>query len=206
MRLRNLQRAGFVIAALVACTAAGPARAATVTDSVSFFDVGTYQTDGLGIYNSDSFATGIFTITFDPTQTYVNQSISGFITGLNAIVLDDRFTPSVLTLNPITTFTYVGGSLALYSNAALGTGISGTPDITIIINGFLGGSPASSVFYSQNNFSPTLTTSGAASIIEQQSPVPLPAAVWLFGSVLAGGAGFGSWRRRKAKRAGRASA
>ena len=33
------------------------------------------------------------------------------------------------------------------------------------------------------------------------SPTPLPAAVWLFGSVLAGGAGFGSWRKRKAKSA-----
>ena len=30
---------------------------------------------------------------------------------------------------------------------------------------------------------------------------PLPAAVWLLGSVLAGGAGFGRWRKRKAKRA-----
>ena len=30
---------------------------------------------------------------------------------------------------------------------------------------------------------------------------PLPAAVWLLGSVLAGGAGFGRWRKRKAKNA-----
>jgi hypothetical protein len=30
---------------------------------------------------------------------------------------------------------------------------------------------------------------------------PLPGAVWLFGTVLAGGAGFGRWRKRKAKRA-----
>jgi hypothetical protein len=30
---------------------------------------------------------------------------------------------------------------------------------------------------------------------------PLPAAVWLLGSVLAGGAGFGRWRKRKAKSA-----
>lgn len=211
---RNLQRTAFAIAAFATaalaaiCAAGGAATAATVTDSVSFSDAGTYQTNGLGIYNSDSIASGIFTITFDPAQSYVNQSISGFITGLNVIVLDDRFTPLVLTLNPITTFTYVGGSLALYSNPALGTGISNTPDITIIINGFLGGTAASSVWYSQNNFSPTLTTSGAASIIavEQQSAVPLPAAVWLLGSVLAGGAGFGGWRRRKAKRAGPAAA
>jgi hypothetical protein len=33
------------------------------------------------------------------------------------------------------------------------------------------------------------------------STTPLPAAVWLFGSVLAGGAGFGRWRRRKANSA-----
>jgi hypothetical protein len=33
------------------------------------------------------------------------------------------------------------------------------------------------------------------------NPTPLPAAVWLLGSVLAGGAGFGRWRKRKAKSA-----
>jgi hypothetical protein len=37
-----------------------------------------------------------------------------------------------------------------------------------------------------------------------QNEVPLPAAVWLMGSVLAGGFGVGSWRRRK-KRANPAS-
>lgn len=35
---------------------------------------------------------------------------------------------------------------------------------------------------------------------------PLPAAVWLLGTVLAGGAGVSRWRKRKATRAGRASA
>lgn len=30
---------------------------------------------------------------------------------------------------------------------------------------------------------------------------PLPGAVWLLGTILAGGAGFGRWRKRKAKRA-----
>ena len=35
----------------------------------------------------------------------------------------------------------------------------------------------------------------------QIEPTPLPAAVWLLGSVLAGGAGFGRWRKRKAKSA-----
>jgi len=31
------------------------------------------------------------------------------------------------------------------------------------------------------------------------NPTPLPAAAWLFGSVIAGGAGFSRWRKRKAK-------
>ena len=35
----------------------------------------------------------------------------------------------------------------------------------------------------------------------QTETTPLPAAVWLLGSVLAGGAGFGRWRKRKAKNA-----
>ncbi len=29
------------------------------------------------------------------------------------------------------------------------------------------------------------------------STTPLPAAVWMMGSVLAGGAGFGAWRKRR---------
>lgn len=35
---------------------------------------------------------------------------------------------------------------------------------------------------------------------------PIPGALWLLGTVLAGGTGFGRWRKRKAKKAGRASA
>ena len=34
---------------------------------------------------------------------------------------------------------------------------------------------------------------------EQEAPpgTPLPGAVWLFGTVLAGGAGFGRWRKKR---------
>jgi len=35
----------------------------------------------------------------------------------------------------------------------------------------------------------------------QGGETPLPAAVWLMGTVLGGGAGFGAWRKRKAQRA-----
>ena len=45
-------------------------------------------------------------------------------------------------------------------------------------------------------------------LLRDSAPVvtPLPAAVWLLGSVLAGGAGFGRWRKRKAKKAALAAA
>jgi hypothetical protein len=40
-----------------------------------------------------------------------------------------------------------------------------------------------------------------ASVNAPPTATPLPGAVWLLGTVLAGGAGFGRWRKRKATRA-----
>jgi hypothetical protein len=38
---------------------------------------------------------------------------------------------------------------------------------------------------------------GDSSAVNPVNAVPLPAAVWLMGSILGGGAGFGAWRKRK---------
>jgi hypothetical protein len=181
--------------------AASPVQAATVTDVISFSDVGifgvSFPQNAASIahgYQGTAVASGSFTITFDPTQLYLTQSISGFISGLTYSVTDPFFSGSPLTLNPITEFAFDGaGTLTLYSNSALNKTLNNTPNITIGINGWAYGL-ASGVWFSQTAFDETLTTNGAVSIVET---TPLPAAAWLFGSVIAGGAGIGRWRKRR---------
>ena len=197
---------GVALLALALSAAnAAPVRAATVTEVISFSDVATYGVsfppNSFSLahgYQGTAVASGSFTITFDPTLLYLTQDITGVITGLTYSVTDPFFSGSPLTLNPITKFAFDGaGTLTLYSDATLNKTLDGTPNITIGINGWAYGL-LSSVWYSQTGFEETLTTNGNVSIVEA---TPLPAAVWLLGSVLAGGAGFGRWRKRKAKRA-----
>jgi hypothetical protein len=54
------------------------------------------------------------------------------------------------------------------------------------------------LIYVEANGLPAVLTFDVSRSDEIQ-PTPLPAAVWLMGTVLAGGAGFGSWRKRKAR-------
>jgi hypothetical protein len=147
--------------ALGVAVGAAPVKASTVTDTISFADTGTYATNGDPVYgyNGSAVAKGYFNITFDPTQLYLAQSISGFI--------------SDLTLAPITLFAYDGGTLTLYSETPTlangnGTNLAGTDNITISFNGLEVTPPnplASSVWYSQPTFQgtaflDTLTTTG----------------------------------------------
>jgi hypothetical protein len=167
--------------ALAVAVSATPARASTVTDVISFSDKGIYATKGDPAYGYQGLAvaSGSFDITFDPTHLYLTQSISGVISNLTYSVTDPFFSPSTLMLDSITSFAFDGaGTLKLYSDAALGTAIVGSPNITIGINGWAYG-PASSVWYSQNSFGDTLTTSGSVSI-DEVSQTPLPAALPLF--------------------------
>ena len=179
-----------------------PAKAATVTDLITFTDVGTYATDGDLVhgYQGTATATGSFDITFDPTHLYLTQSITGIITSLTYSITDPFFSGSPLPLNTITQFAFDGsGTLKLYSDAAAGTGIVGTPDITIGINGWAYGD-SSSVWYSQDQYGHTLTTSGEATITELTGAgpgeTPLPAALPLFATGL-GGLGLLGWRRKR---------
>jgi PEP-CTERM motif len=190
--MKNFGPAGVAILALALSDMPAPAKAATVTDIISFSDIGTYQVSGGGFYNADAVASGSFNITFDPTQVYLTQSIAGIISNLIVSVTDDRFAPPNLTLNPITTFAFDGaGTLTLYSNAALNKTLDNTPNITIGINGWAY-SQSSSVWYSQTNFLDTLTTSGDVSIAQ----TPLPAALPLFAGGL-GVIGLLGWRRKR---------
>jgi len=195
-------RASLIGAALTVASFV-PAKAATVTDFITFTDVGTYATDGDPThgYQGTASATGSFNITFDPTQLYLTQSTAGIITNLTVSVTDPFFSGSPLVLNTITQFAFDGaGTLKLYSNAAVGTGIVGTPDITIGINGWAYGN-ASSVWYSQDQYGHTLTTSGDATITELigqggQGETPLPAALPLFATGLCT-LGLLGWRRKR---------
>ena len=197
MKFAHVLAAGFLF---VGVAGSAPVKASTVTDVISFTDSGTYPTNGDPAYpyNPLGVASSSFTITFDPTVTYIDQSLSGVVSGLHYSVTDPFFSPAVLAFNPISAFTYSpGGTLQLFSLANLyggGALPEGTSDITISVNGF-GGPLGSSVYYSQAGFPDTLTINGGATI----GTTPLPAALPLF----AGGFGILSLigsRRRKSKK------
>ena len=101
-----------------------------------------------------------FKITFDPTLLYLTQSITGVVSDLSVVVTDDRFSPAVISLNPIINFAFDGsGTLTLSSLPGQDKDMVDTKDITIGINGWAYG-PGSGAWYSQVDFGATLTTSG----------------------------------------------
>jgi hypothetical protein len=131
---------------------AAPARAATVTDIVSFDILGSYGNPSPPGYNSSGEAVVSFDITFDPTKLYLPQLSAGIINNLSVAVTDSSYTPSSLTFNPVEYFAFtpggsggLGGTLSLSSLLSMSTSILDTDDITIIINAV----PSASVWYSQ---------------------------------------------------------
>ncbi len=189
--------------ALAVIVAIAPAKAATVTDFVTFTDVGTFplnNPDPHG-YQGTATATGSFNITFDPTVLVLpSQPITGVITNLVVSVTDPFFTPPNLSFNPILYYAFDGaGTLTLSSDPALSKTLVDVPFITIGINGWAYGD-ASSVWYSQDQYGNTLTTSGSAIITELaggiQGETPLPATLPLFATGL-GALGVLGWRRKK---------
>jgi hypothetical protein len=197
-------RAPVCGAALGVIVAIAPAMAATVTDFVTFTDVGTFPVnnpDPHG-YQGAATAAGSFNITFDPTvQILPSQLITGVITNLVVTVTDPYFNPPTLSFNPILYYAFDGaGTLTLSSDPALSKALVDVPFITIGINGWAYGD-ASSVWYSQDQYGNTLTTSGSATITElagqgTQGETPLPAALPLFATGL-GALGLLGWRRKK---------
>jgi hypothetical protein len=195
-------RAPVYGAALGLIIAIAPVKAATVTDFIQFTDVGTFplnNPDPHG-YQGAATVTGSFNITFDPTVLVLpSQPLTGVITSLNVTVTDPFF--ATLSFDPIKYFAFDGaGTLTLSSDAGLGKTLTNVSFITIGINGWAYGD-ASSVWYSQDNYGNTLTTSGSATITEltgqgNQGETPLPAALPLFATGL-GALGALGWRRKK---------
>jgi hypothetical protein len=191
-----------VLALGVSALSWSAAQASTITDVVTFTDVGTYGVTG-GVpgagWNGSAVATGSFRITFDPSKLYLDKPLAGAISDLTFSVTDNRFSPATLTLNNITHFTYAYGTLDLFSGPvnqyeSPNKNLTGSSNIVIGINGWTNPKVASAVWYSQPGLGDTLTTSGRASI----SAVPLPAALPMFAAALAGLGAFGFRRRGKA--------
>jgi len=195
----KLSFSGLALVIGVALIGASGAKASTVTDVISFSDIGTYGVTHAG-WNGTAVVSGSFDITFDPTKLYLDQSLSGVVSNLTYSVTDNRFSPASLVLNQINSFSYAYGTLDLFSGPANQYGgasknLTGTPNIVIGINGWTNPNAASDAWYSQTGFRDTLTTSGSVAI----SPVPLPAALPMFAAVIAVLGVFGIRRRRKAE-------
>jgi len=198
--------AGVVAGAIVSVR---PAMASTVTENITFSAYDTYPVNyplgpnDLAYFFQGTTVSGSFQITFDPAQNYTDQSISGFISNIVLSVQDPYFNapPTLLTLNPITSFTYnTGGNLILDSTSSLSKAMTVTDDVTLGFNG-ISSSPNPSapfdIWYSQGNgttgFGDTITTFGGTAV----SATPLPS-TWTM--IIAGFVGLGLLVHRRSKK------
>ena len=197
--------------ALSAIASVTPARAATVTDAVTFSITGAFDFYPTACcFSPSATATGSFDITFDPTLLYPAsgtgaQSLSGVISDLTISVTNPNLSSSPLTLNPITGFTYSpdtsqNGTLILYSDYATDSSKEFTEvsDVVIDINGLDATLPAvvPGVWYSQAGYADTIMGSGPATGSASTEATPLPAALPLFATGL-GALGLFGWRRKR---------
>ena len=146
--------------------------------------------------NSD-FANGYSTISGSAQQSVIKSLTVSVPTGW--FFTDLEF--ATLKGNQVTVTGMDGGTtVGTYSNDSLGTGLINW--LTLAINGkeFTSLIITSSDGFDQLkqfNISGLEQVCPEGVICNHQSAVPLPAAVWLMGSILGGGAGAGAWRRRK---------
>jgi hypothetical protein len=190
MKIRHALAASVL--ALGIAVSGVPAMASVVTDDISFSITGSYGVGGAP-WEGAAIATGSFAITFDPTQIYPDQGLTGFISDLTYSVTDPRFGSSPLVFNPISSFEYAYGTLTLFSDYSLGKAPTGTPNITIGINGW-GDTQAADVWYSQTDFADTLTISGGANITVDPTPLPSTWTMLIAGLV---GLGLFAYRGKK---------
>ena len=208
MRLPSVMIA--VSAAMLVATL--PARAATVSDYVTFsatsFSGGAPPSYTGGTAPVDP-VTGAFTITFDPTQTYLNSTTGITLNSLNILLgsaLSFDYSPSAYTIG-VTTFD--AGELVVGGLDSGACCVELTPttfnDFYLQILNF-----ASAPAFNQLGY--TIAANGdyfysaiGAGSVSSTPATPLPAALPLFASGL-GALGLFGWRRKRKSAAAIAAA
>jgi len=215
-KLRTLTVAGFAAAAIVASTSA--------SNAISVVNGGTFNPGiaGENITNNTSWTDAVGTV-----QTRVGSSsgqwrspFENFANGLTfTYVSVQQDSSAKWILGPSTSLSIVWGSpdnynyIDFYSNSTgfLGTvnghdngvsppGPNATGNTLVTISGLglfdyiIIRSPGTNAFEFSNLVS---TCVGAGCGGPGPGETPIPGAAFLMGSVLAGGAGFGAWRRRR---------
>ena len=166
------------------------------------------QYNGAGVNNatgSNSHAIGAAKMIFASNLGTQNNGVVSNLNLTNLLAFQNGLNPDLNTggpLNPLLTATETSSTTSLYGTAAQQKyGLIGAPDMSTVgtaaqLFGFTGNNVAGTL----NSYilgSATLSTNGTLTFsANQASAVPLPAAVWLFGSGLMGLVGVS--RRRKA--------
>jgi hypothetical protein len=197
-------RSAAVLCALMS-VAALPANAATVTDLVTFsatsFSGGPAPSYTGGTAPVDP-VTGSFTITFDPTQTYLDSTTGITIGSLNISLgstLSFDYSPSSYSAGGTT---FAAGELVVggASNGACCVTLeSGNTDFYLQILNFASDPTFNQLGYvtaDGSYFFSAIGASGGSVSVTPVSPTPLPAALPLFASGL-GALGFLGWRRKR---------
>jgi len=190
-----MDKKSFLLAIMVALPL-NYAHATMVTEVVSF-SANSFQSFPSGAPSPTDPVTGSFYITFDPTQTYTNNTTNISLKNLNIALgssLSFSYSPTI-TGFPAGTLRVGGlfnGSDAIQYSPA-------TNDLWLYINNFNTNSPQfQQVGYSQVSLGNyqyyTVNQTGSVTV----SPVPLPASLSLFASAIGMSGLFTRWRKRRA--------
>jgi hypothetical protein len=210
----RLPGALIVVSAAVTSIGTLPAIAATVNDNVTFsatsFSGGAAPLYTGGTAPTDP-VTGSFTITFDPTQTYLNSTTGITLGTLNISLvsaLSFDYSPNSYTIGATT---FAAGELVVggvESGACCITLPSTDPDFYLQIITFTTTPAFNQLGYltaDGSYFYSAIGTSGGSVSVTPVSTTPLPAAFPLFASGL-GAMGLFGWRRKRKNAAALAAA
>ena len=183
-------------AALMALLLTQGAQAATVTDKVTFSTNTAYNAH----WSGHAASSGSFDLTFDPTKMYLNDQTTGLSNF--AFSVSDPTVSSNLTFGKNVSWTYAYGILNIFTGSAADKVATNANSFVIGVNGWQGyaNNPAVGIWYTQQGFNGWQTAGGrnGAYAGVSISPVPVPAALPMFGAALIG---LGGLARRRAKKA-----